>query len=265
MISVVVPVYCNAPTLRALHGRLCAVLEPLAAFEIIFVNDACPAGSGEVLAGIAAQDRRVLIASLSHNTGQNNAILIGLRYARGDVAVVMDADLQDPPEAIPALLAHLKGDVAVVFAARRGEYHTDLLDRLSSLLFKALLRLLSMGRIPQGAGLFLAMNRVMIERIVREAQGWPYLIGFMAQTGLRFAAVPTERAPRSEGRSAYTLWKRLKLAWKALVYSYTPLAGRWKPPQPAITLIGDREGHPKIPLERSEAYRVVDTGQDRNP
>ncbi len=110
-ISIVVPVYKNADTLYELHRRLVAAVGQVSdGYEILFVDDACPCGSLAVLRSLAQEDPRVGVLALASNMGQNQAVLTGLAYARGRVAVVLDADLQDPPEAIPTLLSNLGGD-----------------------------------------------------------------------------------------------------------------------------------------------------------
>ena len=106
-ISVVLPVYRNAEVLAALHARLVRVLEGEAAeLEMIFVDDACPAGSGAVLDQLARRDTRVRVIRHERNQGQRLAVWHGLEAARGEIVITMDADLQDPPEAIPLLLGN---------------------------------------------------------------------------------------------------------------------------------------------------------------
>ena len=108
-ISVVLPVYRNAEVLAALHARLVRALEGEAAeLEMIFVDDACPAGSGAVLDELARRDARVRVIRHERNQGQRLAVWHGLEAARGAIVITMDADLQDPPEAIPLLLGELR-------------------------------------------------------------------------------------------------------------------------------------------------------------
>src|SRR5215217_6142157 len=122
-VSVVVPVYRNADTLRELKGRLERALgQDLQPRELIFVNDACDAGSGEVLSDLAGSDGSVTVVDHPANLGQHAAVLTGLERSRGEWTVVLDADLQDPPEAIPRLLAAATPGTEAVFAGRRGEY-----------------------------------------------------------------------------------------------------------------------------------------------
>src|SRR5438067_1542306 len=156
-LTVVLPVYRNADTLPALHAALHRVLDaqPLD-YELLFVDDACPAGSLRVLESLAARDPRVAVLALDRNVGQHRAILAGVELARGARIVVMDADLQDPPEAIPALLARLAQGPDAVFAGRRGRYESPP-RLLSSWLLKRLLWLLC--GLPPDAGAFLAIHR----------------------------------------------------------------------------------------------------------
>ena len=122
LVSVVVPVYRNAATLRELHARLGDALPELDRRELIFVNDGCDDGSGVVLGELAQADRTVVVVELEANRGQHTAVLAGLERSRGEWTVVLDADLQDPPEAIPALLAAAAAETDAVFAGRRGGY-----------------------------------------------------------------------------------------------------------------------------------------------
>jgi glycosyltransferase involved in cell wall biosynthesis len=124
-VSVIVPVYRNRATLRELHRRVSAVLEGAGrTFEILFVNDDCPAGSLEVLRELTAGDARVAVLSLASNVGQHQAVVTALSEARGEWVVVMDADLQDPPEALPELLRAGEAGFSAVFAGRCGEYES---------------------------------------------------------------------------------------------------------------------------------------------
>ena len=152
VISVVLPVYRNAEALAALYARLIRVLEAeTARFELIFVDDACPAGSGAVLDELVRQDARVRIIRHDRNQGQRLAVWHGLEAARGGVVIAMDADLQDPPEAIPLLLVELCSTGAgAVFAGRRGAYQGRV-RMATSRLYRSVLQALT--GIPGDAGL----------------------------------------------------------------------------------------------------------------
>jgi glycosyltransferase involved in cell wall biosynthesis len=206
MVSVVAPVYGNAATVAELCRRLAAVLP--GEHEILLVDDGCPHGSW---AAIEAVPRA---RGIRHevNRGQNAAVLTGLRAARGEEIVVLDADLQDPPEAVPRLLEELRrGDAAAVFGGRRGRYESGA-RMLASRLFKRTLRLLSGRRLPVDAGLFLAMGPEMRDALT--AGDPPYLLAAMARSGLPMRSVPVTRA--RGGASAYSGRARAALAARAL-------------------------------------------------
>lgn len=212
LISVVVPVYRNASTLEALHTQLDAALTAFRC-EFLFVNDAGPDHSLDILRGLAGRDARVGVIALSHNIGQNGAVLVGLRHAVGQVAVVLDADLQDPPAAIPALIEALaRRRAACVFAGRRGQYATWKRS-LTSRFFKVALHVLSGFRLPVDAGLFLAMDRRMIDILVAHDRQPVYILSLIARSGLPLASIPVLRLPGSD--TNYTFRMRLKLALRA--------------------------------------------------
>jgi glycosyltransferase involved in cell wall biosynthesis len=208
-VTVVVPVYRNAPTLRELCRRIRAVLDARArSYELVFVDDASPDESLAVLDELKQQGSTIVLP-LSSNLGQHRAVLSGLRRATGRTVVVMDADLQDPPEAIPLLLDRLQEGFAAVYAARRGRYQS-LFRRLTSRLFKAWVHVVA--GVPTDMGPFTAMDRRMVDAVLSRAPHRPFIPALIAGAGLPIASVPVLRAPRPIGRSAYTNWDRLAMA-----------------------------------------------------
>lgn len=215
-LSVVVPVYKNAETLYLLYERLTKSIKPLTeCYELVFVNDACPFGSFEVLKELCGKDKRVVVINLPKNMGQHFAILVGLANSRGDFIIVMDADLQDPPEAVPQLLKVLTSShhLEVVLATRKGRYES-LPRMLTSAIFKSLLQLIC--GVPKNAGSFCAMKRTVAERILSLPAVKPYLLVLLSATGAKVETITVNRQKRPLGSSAYTEWKRLKLALSAL-------------------------------------------------
>ena len=182
-VSVVLPVYRNAEALGELHARVTRALAAEAAgLELIFVDDACPAGSGAVLDRLAREDARVRVIRHDRNQGQRLAVWHGLQAARGAIVITMDADLQDPPEAIPLLLGELRSTgAAAVFAGRRGEYQGRL-RMATSRLYRSVLQALT--GVPGDAGAFLAMTRDALDRILPISMPSPYLPALLASTGL---------------------------------------------------------------------------------
>lgn len=213
-VSVVVPVYRNGDTLQALHDRLQRVLRrERLAYEILFVNDGCPCGSLAVLSRLAAVDSGVRVIALPENVGQHRAVLAGLAQAHGRSAVIMDADLQDPPEAIPQMLAELKQDRCAVFAGRRGRYESR--GRLAtSRLFKSVLHVLS--GLPRDAGMYVAMNREMIRRLLGRREQNPFVVAMIGATRLPVTSIPIERCRRPSGESSYSAAMRTRVAYTAI-------------------------------------------------
>ena len=216
-VAVVVPVYGNAPTLRPLAARLAAALDGRD-WRLRFVIDASPDDSAAVARALAAEDPRVAVTSLEVNVGQHRALARGLAdEPDGGAWVCLDADLQDPPEAVPVLLDRLaRGDVGAVFAGRRGSYESPV-RRLTGTLHRRLAARLT--GLPADAGAFLAMGPAVRQAVIAAVgQGAPSVV--LAVAGERSVSIPVARDVRPEGRSAWTGRDRLlqsarSLAWAA--------------------------------------------------
>jgi len=219
-LSVVLPVYRTRTQLPELHRRLRESTRGLGRVELIFVNDACPDGSIEVLEQIGKADPDVRIVNLPQRRGQHEALCEGLAQACSRTVIVMDADLQDPPEAIPALVDRLQLGFGAVFAARHGRYQST--PRLwSSFVFKKLVGAIS--GMPSGAGAFIAMTQPVAANAATLRGTRPYLTAAIALAGQPVGSVPIERATRASGRSAYTSRMRAAMGLRALVQSI-----RWR-------------------------------------
>jgi len=227
-LSVVVPVYRNADTLRELHSRMSEALDGVArSREIVYVNDGCDEGSGELLSEIAVSDRSVAVLDNATNLGQHEAVLKGLERSRGAWTVVLDADLQDPPEAIAELLTAATPGVEAVFAGRRGAYESPL-RLLTGRVHRALLRVAAGS--PADAGMFVALSRRMVERL-REMRRLmprrsPHVVAMIGCSGLPAVSVPVERSRRPGGGSAYSSWGRVRAALRAISWAAAWRLGR---------------------------------------
>ena len=203
-VAVVVPVYRNAATLEELVTRLAAALAGRP-WRLRLVVDASPDDSEAVATALAGDDERIAVTVLPVNVGQHAALEEGLRRADGaDAWVCLDADLQDPPEAVPLLLDRLPG-VAAVFAGRRGSYE-GALRLLTGRAHRALVARLT--GLPPDAGAFLALDARGREAVLR-LQG-PSLVAALGASRLPVATVPVQRAAREEGTSAWTARARLR-------------------------------------------------------
>jgi polyisoprenyl-phosphate glycosyltransferase len=214
-VVVVVPVYRNAATLQPLAERLAAALAGRD-WRLRLVIDASPDDSARVAFALSAADPRIAVTGLTVNAGQHAALARGLAAEPGaDVWVCMDADLQDPPEAVPLLLDRLAvGDVEAVFAGRRGGYESWL-RRLTGRAHRRLAARLT--GLPPDAGAFLAMGpRVRESVLSAEAPSIVLAIGLARRP---VVSVPVPRDRRPEGRSAWTARARLVQSARSLLWA----------------------------------------------
>ena len=210
-ISIVIPVYKSATTLRELHRRIGNVARKEHwNCEIIYVNDASPDQSLSILQSLVP-DIPFQIINLKQNTGQSSALIIGIAFASGDFIATMDADLQDKPEKLPDLLKALRPEQDVIFAKRAGHYESG--GRLAtSFLFKGLVHLFSGFRIPMHAGLFMLAKRRSVLQFQSYLPQSPYLIGLIARNRLSCGSIVVEREENLYGETSYTFAKRIKVA-----------------------------------------------------
>lgn len=215
-VSVVVPLYRSADTVAELCGRIVRVLDGEGlSCEVILVDDCSPDGTAAAAERLIARDGRLGLIVLEENVGQHRAVLVGLRHARGARAVVLDADLQDPPEWIPALLARADEGFDAVFAGRRGRYQS-LHRTFTSFVYKAAQRLLC--GVPRDAGMFIVLSRRLAGLLVGFGGGdrltVPTMIGL---SGVPRVSVPMVRPRRTRGSSAYSSLRRFSIGIANLV------------------------------------------------
>jgi glycosyltransferase involved in cell wall biosynthesis len=223
-LSVIIPVYNSADIFPELHRRLVAVLEPaVKSFEIIAVLDGCRDRSVEVIGGIASKDPRVKMIEFSRNFGHQAAITAGLEFVTGATAIIMDDDLEDPPETLPRFLTKLDEGYDVVYGIRKRR-HRPLPYRILYRLFYRLLGSMVDIHIPYDAGDFCAMRRQVVDAMNAMPESNRYLRGMRAWCGFRQTGLEYDRGERLASESGYTLRKYLALALDAVFsFSYKPL------------------------------------------
>jgi len=223
-ISVVVACYADGGNVREMHRRLTAVLPALTPdYEIIFVNDASPDNAEELLLEIAAADPRVTVVSHTRNFGSQMAFTSGLRQSLGDAVVLMDGDLQDPPEAIPALVAQWTQGYDVVYGVRtrRAERFPIQIARK---LFYRIYRRLSYIDVPLDAGDFSIMSRRVVDCLLLLPERDRFVRGLRSWVGFRQTGVEYVRAPRFAGESTNSFLDNFRWARRGIVsFSYKPL------------------------------------------
>jgi dolichol-phosphate mannosyltransferase len=227
LISVVVPFLNEEENLPVLYERLCAMAKDRPeSFAFVFVDDGSTDGSPAWAAAQARTDPRVRLIRLSRNFGHQVAITAGLDRARGDAVIIMDADLQDPPEVIPDLLAKWREGVEVVYAVRKSRAGETWLKKSLASLFYRLFRRLANVEVPPNAGDFRLIDRRVVEALREVRELHRFMRGLTCWVGFRQDAVFYERAARHAGVTKYPVWKSLRLAWDGLTsFSGAPL--RW--------------------------------------
>ncbi|ADH85090.1 glycosyltransferase family 2 protein [Desulfurivibrio alkaliphilus] len=223
-LTVVVPVYNEAEVLPTLQHRLITVLDGLlkAAWEIIYVNDGSTDNSLEIISNF--NDPRVAIIDLSRNFGKEIAMSAGLDHAHGDAVVVIDADLQDPPELIPELIQKWQDGYDVVFAQRIARDGETWLKKTTARLFYRAIHTLSRVKIPENTGDFRLLSRRAVEalRLLRERHR--FMKGLFAWVGFTQVAVPYQREPRFAGKSKWSYWRLWNFALEGFTsFSIAPL------------------------------------------
>jgi len=224
VISVVVPIYNEEANLPVLVERLTRTLTALGTiYEVIFVDDGSRDRSRELLREFHGRDPRLKLVGLSRNFGHQVAISCGIDFARGDGVVVMDGDLQDPPEVLPDLIARWREGFDVVYAVRQ-ERKENLIKRVAYKSFYWLLRRVSYLDIPLDSGDFSLMDRRVVDILKRMPERNRFVRGLRTWIGLRQTGFVYARAARHAGQSKYTLTKLMRLAFDGLVsYSFVPL------------------------------------------
>jgi polyisoprenyl-phosphate glycosyltransferase len=224
-VSVAIPVRNEESVLPELLRRTCAVLDAIAGgpHQVVFVDDGSSDRTLEILEDAARQDPRLLVVSLSRNFGHQAALTAALDSVSGDAVVLMDGDLQDVPETIPAFVDRFEEGYDVVYATRTSRREGWYL-RLCYFLFYRLQALLSDIRVPVDAGDFGLISRRVVEQLRRMPERHRYLRGLRSWVGFRQVGVPVERAERHSGRSKYGMLKLLTLASDGIfAFSIVPL------------------------------------------
>lgn len=221
-VSVVVPVCNEEANLPDLRARLTAALAGQD-FECILVDDGSTDATPITARDFAREDPRFKLVSLSRNFGHQAAIFAGLTFARGACVVVMDGDLQDPPELIPEMLRLWDKGAEVVYGVRTAR-RDPRYKRAAAAIFYRLQARMTRTRMPLDAGDFAVMDRRVVDVIVAIGERHPYVRGLRSWVGFRQVAFPYERDRRSRGEAKYTLWTLFDLAVAGIVsFSVMPL------------------------------------------
>lgn len=226
LLSVIVPCYNEQDVLRATHERLTSVLAGMSwlDYELIFINDGSHDDTQLILAQLQLVDPHVRVLLLSRNFGHQIAVTAGLEEATGDAVVIIDADLQDPPEVIPQMVQLWRDGNDVVYGMRTDRQGESKFKLWTAKVFYRLINRLSETKMPFDAGDFRLLDRRVVEVINAMPERARFLRGMVSWTGFRQISLPYERAARHAGTSKYPLTKMISFAMDGIIsFSLVPL------------------------------------------
>lgn len=225
-LSIVLPCYNESAVIGETHRRVSAVCEGLGkCYEIVIVNDGSSDGTWCELLRLGEKDRNVVAVNLSRNHGHQLALSAGLHVCRGERILIMDADLQDPPELLPEMLAKMDDGVDVVYAQRRTRPGDAPLKRIFCAMYYRLLKAVADSYIPLDTGDFRLISRRICDLIVTMPERQRFLRGMVSWVGFRQEPVLYDRDARFAGETKYPLSKLMSLAIDGVISStLKPLA-----------------------------------------
>ncbi len=223
LLSVVAPMYNEESTARTFYERVSSALADVP-FELVLVDDGSTDDTAAILDALAAEDSRLRVIYLSRNFGHQTALTAGLDHARGDAVVMMDADLQDPPETILDLLERWRAGAEVVYAVRASREGETRFKLVTARWFYRLMSKLSDVTLAADAGDFRLMDRRALDALLSMRERSRYLRGMTVWVGFTQAAITYERDARYAGETKYTLSKMVRFSLDAVAsFSHLPL------------------------------------------
>jgi dolichol-phosphate mannosyltransferase len=227
MISIVVPAYNEERNVDVLHRRVSAIMDGIVGreeWELVFVDDGSTDGTWPAIDALNKSDLRVRGVRLSRNFGHQSALMAGLAAARGQGVIMMDADLQHPPELLPQLVAKWREGFQIVHAVRRDPPKLSWFKRATSRAYYKMFAFLSGVEIEPGAADFRLLDRQVLDEILQFEEEGLFLRGIVHWVGYATASVPFDCGERHAGSSKYSLTKMMQLGWHGVsAFSLVPL------------------------------------------
>jgi glycosyltransferase involved in cell wall biosynthesis len=223
--SIIAPIFNELDNLPELYARVRDVMSATGeTWELILVDDGSTDGSTERIRELAAKDKHIRPIIFARNFGHQIAITAGWDYARGDAVIIIDADLQDPPETIPEMIAKWKEGFEVVYAVRAEREGETWFKKVTAAAFYRIIYRITDVKIPVDTGDFRLMDRKVVDVLKQMPERHRFPRGMSAWVGFRQVGVPYKRAPRHAGVTKYPFKKMLRLALNAITgFSYFPL------------------------------------------
>lgn len=223
--SIVAPVWNEADSLPEFIARTSAVMKKLGeSWELVLVDDGSKDRTPEIILLHAAEDKHIRPVLFARNFGHQIAVTAGMDYARGQAVILIDGDLQDPPEVIPELIANWRDGYEVVYAVRRKRKGESFFKKFTASFFYRLINRITEIDIPLDTGDFRLMDRRVVDVLNQMREHHRFLRGMSAWVGFRQVGVPYDRAARFAGETHYTLARMVRLALTAITgFSFLPL------------------------------------------
>lgn len=220
-ISIIVPLYNEQDNINPLYALICEVMDNAGiSFELIFVDDGSTDNSPSIIKGLSKKDSRIRFASFSRNFGHEAASSCGFRMVAGKTAVLIDADMQDPPSLIPEMYKKWKEGYEVVYAKRLSRQGETFLKKFTSHLFYKIMNRFSKIKIPIDVGDFRLVDRTVIDAFNRLTERNRFVRGLFTWVGYKQTAIAYNRLPRSKGKTKYN-WVRLLLLSMDAFFSFS--------------------------------------------
>jgi glycosyltransferase involved in cell wall biosynthesis len=208
LLTIIIPAYNEEEVLPEFHRRLTGVLDKLdCEARILYVNDGSTDRTIDVMSALRQSDGRVAVVDLSRNFGKEIAMTAGFDHAEGDAVIIIDADLQDPPELIPDLVKHFRDGYDVVYAQRMSRAGERALKKASAFLFYRLIQASTRVQIPADTGDFRLLSRRALDALNKLREQHRFMKGLYAWIGFPQMAVPYHRDPRKAGTTKWNYWK----------------------------------------------------------
>ena len=213
-VSLVIPVFNNQNSLEILVKKLKPIFMAMDySYEIIFINDCSQDSSLQTLKALSESMEEIIVVDLKYNIGQHAAVYHGLRFVNGECCIIMDADLQDPPESIIRLIEKRSNQFEAIFATRTGQYQSPF-RMMTSRIYKSIINKLT--GLPKNAGIFMLIENRLIEKLLNLPVRTLWINVMVGLSCQSMYAVPVERDLRPLGTSSYTFLKRIKSALNGL-------------------------------------------------
>jgi dolichol-phosphate mannosyltransferase len=226
LLTVVVPVFNEGETIDVFYTRMKKVVDSLSpmSYELIFVDDGSRDDSFAKLTSLADHDTRVRVVKLSRNFGHQNAVTAGVDTARGDAVVIIDADLQDPPEVIPSMIRKWREGYDVVYGVRENREGEKWMKLYTAALFYRIMKRVTRIEIPVDVGDFRLMSRRVVDKFKQIRERDRFIRGLVSWVGFRQAGVLYNREKRYAGETKYPIGKMIKFSLDGITsFSHAPL------------------------------------------